>query len=109
MLRLDELAEKFVTSAESLFSASSNDILVLVEFSKNKFKIFFPLNVGTFFTGLSRTSLNDNPVSISFMISSFGVSFNEIKCLLLSIKNLSPNKLNLLYQFLLYGHEYVHY
>ena len=36
---LDEPAEKFTMSADNLFSASSNDNLVLVLFSKNKFSV----------------------------------------------------------------------
>ena len=61
---LDDDADKFITSAESLFSASSNESFVRVEFSKNKFAILIPDNEGTFFTLLSRTSLNVKPVSI---------------------------------------------
>ena len=44
-------------SADNLFSANSKEILVLVEFSKNKLTIFFPVNDGTLFIGLSKTSL----------------------------------------------------
>jgi hypothetical protein len=43
--------EKLIISAESLFSASSNDNLVLVEFSKNKLATVISLNDGTFFIG----------------------------------------------------------
>ena len=45
----DELdAEKFITSALNLFCANSNDNLVRVEFSKNKFATVISLNDGTF-------------------------------------------------------------
>src|SRR5690606_2759336 len=50
-------AEKLMTSAESLFSANSNESLVLVEFSKNKLAMVISLSEGTFFMGLLITSL----------------------------------------------------
>ena len=40
-LTAEELAEKFVTSADNLFSANSNDNFVLVEFSKKKINNIF--------------------------------------------------------------------
>ncbi|CAI8357750.1 MAG: Uncharacterised protein [Flavobacteriaceae bacterium] len=49
--------EKLITSADNLFSANSNDNLVLVEFSKNKFAIVISLSEGTFFIDLFITSL----------------------------------------------------
>ena len=49
--------EKLTASADNLFSASSNEILVRVEFSKNKLTTVLPCRVGTFLIGLSRTSL----------------------------------------------------
>ena len=54
---IDELAEKLIISADNLFSANSKDILVLVEFSKNKFAIVISLKDGTFFIGLLIISL----------------------------------------------------
>ena len=47
----EEAEEKFTTSAESLFSANSNDNLVRVESSKNRFAIVISLKEGTFFMG----------------------------------------------------------
>ena len=51
LLTEDEDDEKFITSAESLFSASSNDSRVRVEFSKNKLAIVTSLREGTFLIG----------------------------------------------------------
>ena len=81
----DELDEKFVTSADNLFSANSKESFVLVEFSKNRFTIFFPFNIGTFLIGLSKISLNKKPTSIIFSISSFEVSSNPIKCFIFNL------------------------
>ena len=50
-------AEKLITSADSLFSASSKLSLVLVLFSKNKFAMVISLKEGTFLIGLLITSL----------------------------------------------------
>ena len=58
ILILEELAEKLVTSAESLFSANSKESFVLVEFSKKRLTIFLPFNSGTFLIGRSNISLN---------------------------------------------------
>ena len=66
LFKLDELAEKFRTSADRRFSANSNDNFVLVEFSKNKLTIFLPLREGTFLIGLSNFSLNVKAVSIIY-------------------------------------------
>ncbi|OPZ63854.1 MAG: hypothetical protein BWY84_00847 [Candidatus Aerophobetes bacterium ADurb.Bin490] len=49
----------FKTSALRRFAASSNDVLVRVEGSKNMFTIVLPFNVGTFFIGLKITCLKD--------------------------------------------------
>ena len=81
LLTLEEMAEKFVTSADNRFSASSNEIRVRVEFSKKRFITFFPVKDGTFLIGRSRTSRNVNPVFMIFWISSFGVCSRPIKCL----------------------------
>ena len=43
--------EKFITSADNLFSAISKDNFVLVEFSKNKLATVISLNDGTFLIG----------------------------------------------------------
>ncbi|HXL55735.1 MAG TPA: hypothetical protein VN958_05730, partial [Chitinophagaceae bacterium] len=65
-------AVKFSVSALNLFSASSNDILVRVEFSKKRFTIVTSRKEGTFFTGLYKTSLNCFAVErISCMSSCF--------------------------------------
>ena len=48
---------KFITSAESLFSASSKESLVLVLFSKNKLAIVMSRSEGTFLIGRLITSL----------------------------------------------------
>ena len=72
-------AAKFTTSAERRRSASSNEILVRVELSKNKFTIVFPCNGGTFLIGLSRTSLNDIAVSRMSVISSLLIPSNPSK------------------------------
>ena len=68
MLLEDEA--KFIMSAFSLFAASSNEILVLVLDSKNRFKIVLPLKAGTFFKSLSRTSLKVSAFSRIRPISS---------------------------------------
>jgi hypothetical protein len=53
----EEEAEKFTVSAESLFSANSKEILVRVEFSKNKFATVTSRREGTFLIGRLITSL----------------------------------------------------
>ena len=52
-----EAAEKLTTSADNLFSASSKDKRVRVEFSKNKLAIVMSRKEGTFFIGRLMTSL----------------------------------------------------
>ena len=47
---LDPLAEKLITSADSRLAASSNEIRVRVESSKNRFTTVRPRSVGSFFT-----------------------------------------------------------
>ena len=55
---IDEPLElKFTTSADNLFCANSNEILVLVLFSKNKFAMVISLRLGTFLIFLLITSL----------------------------------------------------
>ena len=67
-------AEKLSTSAESLFSANSNEMRVLVEFSKKRFTIVMSLSDGTFLIGRLMTSMNWSAVSkinsISFRVRS---------------------------------------
>ena len=53
----DDEDEKLTTSAESLFCASSKEILVRVLFSKKRFAIVTSLRDGTFFIFLFITSL----------------------------------------------------
>ena len=55
--------EKLTVSADSRFSANSNDIRVRVDGSKKRFTTVTPRKVGTFGIGLSRISLNDNAES----------------------------------------------
>ncbi|MNR43111.1 hypothetical protein D3C85_1617020 [compost metagenome] len=74
LLTDEEEAAKLTTSAESLFSASSNDNLVRVEFSKKMFAMVISLKEGTFFIGRLITSLKLSAVSkinsISFRLMS---------------------------------------
>jgi len=51
-------AVKLITSALKRFSASSNDSLVRVEFSKKRFATVKSLSEGTFLMGRLMTSLN---------------------------------------------------
>ena len=66
----DCAAEKLITSAESLFSASSKDRRVRVLFSKNKLAIVISLREGTFLIGRLMTSLNWSAVVKISSISS---------------------------------------
>jgi hypothetical protein len=61
------LAEKLITSADNRFAADSNEILVRVESSKNRFTTVRPRNVGSFFIGPSDIFANSLAV---FKISS---------------------------------------
>jgi hypothetical protein len=70
LLTDDDPEEKFTTSAESLFSASSNDNFVLVEFSKNRLAMVMSLSEGTFFIGRLMTSLKLSAVEKINLISS---------------------------------------
>ena len=60
---LEPAAEKFTTSADNLFSASSKESLVRVEFSKNKLATVKSLREGTFLMGRFSTSLNSVAVA----------------------------------------------
>ena len=63
LLRLEPLAEKLMTSAESRFAAASKEIRVRVESSANKFTIVRPRKVGSFLTAPSLTRANSLAVS----------------------------------------------
>ncbi|CAB4810556.1 unannotated protein [freshwater metagenome] len=63
LLRLEPLAEKFITSADSRLAAASKEILVLVESSKNKLTTVRPRSVGNFFTGASEIFASSAAVS----------------------------------------------
>src|SRR5688500_1797399 len=71
----DWAAEKLITSAESLFCASSKDSLVRVLFSKKILAMVISRNEGTFFIGLLITSLNWSAVSKIRSISSLFMYF----------------------------------
>src|SRR5947199_244423 len=60
---LDPPALKLITSAESRLAASSNEILVRVEFSRKKFTTVRPRRAGTFLITRVPTSRNDSAVS----------------------------------------------
>ena len=76
--------EKFITSADNLFWANSNDNFVLVLFSKKRFAMVISRRVGTFLIGRFRTSKNLSVVSkIRFKSEAFK-SFMPIKFLTLS-------------------------
>jgi hypothetical protein len=60
---LDPLAEKLITSADSRLAAASNEILVLVESSKNRFTTVRPRRVGSFLIGRSATRASSSAVS----------------------------------------------
>jgi len=64
LLTEDEDAAKLTISAESLFSASSKDRRVRVEFSKKTLAIVISRKEGTFLIGLFNTSLKLLAVSI---------------------------------------------
>ena len=66
---LDPEALKFTVSAESRFSANSNEIRVRVEDSKNKLTTVIPRSVGTRLIGRSNTSRKRLAVSRMRLIS----------------------------------------
>ncbi|MNY33219.1 hypothetical protein D3C86_1674860 [compost metagenome] len=80
LLTEDEDAAKLTTSAESLFSASSNESLVRVEFSKNILAMVMSLNDGTLFMGLLITSLKLSAVSKISSISFRLISLIPKRC-----------------------------
>jgi len=77
---LDVDAEKFSVSAESRFSASSNDMRVRVLASKKRLTMVTPRRVGTFLTGRSRTSRNFAAVSRMARISSRSTPSRPRRC-----------------------------
>src|SRR5688572_24277172 len=84
LLTEDELALKLITSALNRFSASSNEMRVRVEFSKNKLAIVTSLSEGTFLIGLLMTSLNWSEVSKMSSMSSRVIYFIPSRCFVLS-------------------------
>ena len=70
LLALDPAADQFTTSAESIFSASSKETRVRVEFSKNRFTANFPRRAGTFLMGRDMRSSMCRACSSSNRISS---------------------------------------
>src|SRR5690554_1376407 len=81
----DCAAEKLIVSADNLFSASSNDSLVLVLFSKKMLAMVISLSEGTFLIGRLITSLKCSAVSKIKSISSFVIYFIPSKWLTLSV------------------------
>src|SRR5215475_4297161 len=65
-----EEGEKLMTSALKRFAASSNDVLVLVLGSKNRFTTVRPRSAGTFLISRPVTSLKESAVSRISLISS---------------------------------------
>src|SRR5205085_451840 len=76
----DELAVKFSESADKRFSASSKDMRVRVEFSKNKLTTVISRSEGTFLTGRCKTSLNCEVVDKISAISSLERSLMPSRC-----------------------------
>src|SRR3954451_8039752 len=75
LLTDEPAAATFTVSAESRFSANSNEIRVRVDASKNKFTMVFPRRAGTFLIARSLTSLNGSAVSrISWICSALSGS-----------------------------------
>ena len=73
-------AEKLMVSADNLFSASSKDNRVRVEFSKNTLAIVTSRREGTFLIGLLRTSLNSLAVLTIRSMDSASKSLIPNKC-----------------------------
>jgi hypothetical protein len=63
LLTEDPAAATFTVSAESRFSANSNEIRVRVEASKKRLTMVLPRSAGTFLMARSLTSLNGSAVS----------------------------------------------
>ena len=87
-------------SAESLFSASSKELLVRVEGSKNKLTMVRPRNAGTFLIERLLTSSNEAAVSKICEISSAVKLLVSIKCLTDNISTHLPHAVNLMSKFL---------
>ena len=79
----EPLAAKLITSAESLFAASSKEILVLVESSKNRFTTVLPRKVGSFFISRSLTSDMSSARSSNLIAWSLSRSAAERRCLMI--------------------------
>ena len=62
-MTLDPDAATLTVSAESRFSANSNEMRVRVDASKNRLTIVAPRSVGTFLIARSLISLNGSAVS----------------------------------------------
>ena len=80
LLRLDPLAEKLITSAESRLAAASKEILVRVESSANKLTMVRPRSVGSFFIGPSEIRASSVAVSRINIASSRDRSLMLSKC-----------------------------
>ena len=91
LLTLDPLAEKLMTSAESLFAAASKEIRVRVESSAKRFTIVRPRRVGSFFIGVSLTLANSAAVSKILIASTRLMSAMESKCFILRL-HLRPER-----------------
>ena len=67
---LEPVDATFTVSADSRFSANSNEIRVRVDASKNRLTIVAPRSVGTFLIARSLISLNGSAVSRMSLICS---------------------------------------
>ena len=85
LLTLDPLAEKLMTSAESLFAAASKEIRVRVESSAKRLTIVRPRSVGSFFIGVSLTLANSAAVSNIFIASMRLMSAIDSRCFILRL------------------------
>src|SRR3954466_2418013 len=79
--RLETLALKSCTSADSRLAARLKLVRVRVEFSKNRLKTIRPCSAGTFFRLRVEISVNDSAVSRIATISSRDSSSRPSKCL----------------------------
>ena len=81
LVRLETLAEKSWTSAESRLAERLKLVRVLVEFSKKRLKTTLPWSAGTFLRLRRETSENDSAVSRMLRISSRERSSRPSRCL----------------------------
>ena len=91
-LRDDMEDAKFITSADNLFCASSNDNLVRVLFSKKRLAMVMSRNEGTFLIGRLITSLN-------------WVAVSKISWISASVRYLIPNKCFTLNSLILFFYQ----